>query len=257
MSRLEQASRPTAKLLPKSAAAQLLAKCVRPIFTTLVNSLALGRNRIADRPDRPEIKSFFTRAAAAMCIAAGNVSFDDCRHVHVIVRDAQAFFDPNSPPAISIARLEITSFTFMLVCVPEPVCQMRSGNWSSQLAGNHFVRSLHDELRQLRSQFPRSPDSPARKPSSDAKRPNHLRRHSVAPNIEMQQRALRLRSPITLEGTSIFPCCQIRCELLIAGSWIFDCAGGIGMSGTKMEISSCAGTDYYTALLSEKTMPPR
>ena len=38
------------------------------------------------------------------------------------------FFDPISPPAISIARFEITSFTFMLVWVPLPVCQMRRGN---------------------------------------------------------------------------------------------------------------------------------
>jgi hypothetical protein len=27
------------------------------------------------------------------------------------------------PPAISMARLEMTSLTFMLVWVPEPVCQ--------------------------------------------------------------------------------------------------------------------------------------
>ena len=32
-----------------------------------------------------------------------------------------------------MARLEITSFTFMLVWVPLPVCQMRSGNWSLSL----------------------------------------------------------------------------------------------------------------------------
>ena len=40
-------------------------------------------------------------------------------------------FDPSSPPRISIARLEITSLAFMLVCVPEPVCQTTSGKWSS------------------------------------------------------------------------------------------------------------------------------
>ena len=31
-------------------------------------------------------------------------------------------FEPSSPPAISIARFETTSFTFMFVWVPEPVC---------------------------------------------------------------------------------------------------------------------------------------
>ena len=29
---------------------------------------------------------------------------------------------PISPPASSMARLEITSLTFMFVCVPLPVC---------------------------------------------------------------------------------------------------------------------------------------
>jgi hypothetical protein len=32
-----------------------------------------------------------------------------------------------------MARFEMTSFTFMLVCVPLPVCQMRNGNWSYSL----------------------------------------------------------------------------------------------------------------------------
>jgi len=37
------------------------------------------------------------------------------------------FFDPISPPASSIARLEMTSLTFMLVCVPLPVCRSAKG----------------------------------------------------------------------------------------------------------------------------------
>src|SRR5258708_1333425 len=36
-----------------------------------------------------------------------------------------------TPPAISMARLEMTSLTFMLVCVPLPVCQTRRGKCSS------------------------------------------------------------------------------------------------------------------------------
>src|SRR3990167_2065390 len=35
---------------------------------------------------------------------------------------------PRSPPRSSLARLASTSLTFMLVCVPEPVCQTTSGN---------------------------------------------------------------------------------------------------------------------------------
>ena len=38
-----------------------------------------------------------------------------------------------TPPRISIARLAMTSFEFMLDCVPEPVCQTTSGKLSSNL----------------------------------------------------------------------------------------------------------------------------
>ena len=43
------------------------------------------------------------------------------------------FLLPISPPASSIARFEMTSLAFMLVCVPLPVCQMRNGNSASSL----------------------------------------------------------------------------------------------------------------------------
>ena len=43
------------------------------------------------------------------------------------------FLLPSAPPSISFARFAITSLTFMLDCVPEPVCQTTSGKWSSSL----------------------------------------------------------------------------------------------------------------------------
>jgi hypothetical protein len=54
------------------------------------------------------------------------VSFEDCD------RFTSSFgwigvFDPSSPPARSIARLEMTSFAFMFDWVPEPVCHTDSG----------------------------------------------------------------------------------------------------------------------------------
>jgi hypothetical protein len=66
-------------------------------------------------------------SAAAMCIAVGNVSFDDCDMLTSSL-GCTGCLEPSSPPASSMARLEITSFTFMLVCVPLPVCQTESGN---------------------------------------------------------------------------------------------------------------------------------
>ena len=63
-----------------------------------------------------------TSSTAAMFIAVGNVSFDDCDMLTWSFGWIGVLL-PRSPPAISIARLEITSLTFMLVWVPEPVCQ--------------------------------------------------------------------------------------------------------------------------------------
>ena len=44
------------------------------------------------------------------------------RHVHVVVGVDGLLASPCSPPASSMARFEITSLTFMFVCVPLPVC---------------------------------------------------------------------------------------------------------------------------------------
>jgi hypothetical protein len=46
--------------------------------------------------------------------------------VDVVVR-VDGGFAAHRPPSISIARLAMTSLAFMLVCVPEPVCQTTSG----------------------------------------------------------------------------------------------------------------------------------
>ena len=48
-----------------------------------------------------------------------------------------------------MARLAITSLAFMLLCVPEPVCQTTSGKWSSSLPRDHLVGRLHDRAGDL------------------------------------------------------------------------------------------------------------
>ena len=61
-----------------------------------------------------------------MCMAVGKVSLEDC-DLFTSSLGWTGFFEPMTPPAISIARLEITSLPFMFDCVPEPVCQTTSG----------------------------------------------------------------------------------------------------------------------------------
>ena len=83
-----------------------------------------------------------------MCIAVGKVSLDDC-DMFTSSFGWTGFLRAHRPPAISMARLEITSLTFMLVCVPLPVCQTRSGKWSSSLPAMTSSAALADRGRHL------------------------------------------------------------------------------------------------------------
>ena len=68
---------------------------------------------------------------AATCMAVGKVSLEDCERLTSSLGWIGVLL-PSSPPASSMARLEITSLTFMFDCVPLPVCQTTSGKWSSR-----------------------------------------------------------------------------------------------------------------------------
>jgi hypothetical protein len=58
---------------------------------------------------------------AAMCIVVGKVSLEDCPMLTWSLGWTGILL-PSWPPASWIARLLITSLTFMLDWVPDPVC---------------------------------------------------------------------------------------------------------------------------------------
>lgn len=58
---------------------------------------------------------------------------------------------PRSPPSSSLARLASTSFIFILLWVPEPVCQI-AGELLRVLSGQHFVSGGGDRPGFLRRQ---------------------------------------------------------------------------------------------------------
>ena len=78
--------------------------------------------------------------------------------------------EPMTPPLSSMARLEMTSLAFMLVCVPLPVCQMRSGNWSSRAPLATSPAACSMSAASLASSLPRSrlteADAPLRTPKA-------------------------------------------------------------------------------------------
>ena len=95
-------------------------------------------------------------STAAMCMAVGKVSLDDCDMLTWSLGWI-GVLDPITPPASSMARLAITSLAFMLVWVPLPVCHTRSGNWSSSVPLVTSAAACDDELGQRSgSSTPRS-----------------------------------------------------------------------------------------------------
>ena len=117
--------------------------------------LGLGVQRVAQRLDRRAAGVAVSSSTAAMCMAVGKVSLDDCDMLTSSF-GWTGFLLPISPPAISMARLAMTSLAFMLVCVPLPVCQMRSGKWSSSLPSMTSSAAVTMRSASCPSSLPRS-----------------------------------------------------------------------------------------------------
>ena len=66
-------------------------------------------------------------STAATCMAVGNVSLDDWA-AFTSSFGCTGRLLPSGWPVSWLARLAMTSFTFMLDWVPDPVCQTCSGN---------------------------------------------------------------------------------------------------------------------------------
>ncbi len=105
--------------------------------------VGLGGQRVAQRLERRQQPHSASASTAATLIAVGKTSFDDW------LRLTSSFGwtsrpSPSGPPRSCEARLASTSFMFMLLCVPEPVCQTESGNSRVVAAGEHLVGSGDD-----------------------------------------------------------------------------------------------------------------
>ena len=82
------------------------------------------------RAETDGMRRCFTLTAAAIYMAEGKESFDDCAMLTWSLGCTGALL-PSAVPASWQQRFEITSFTFMLNCVPLPVIHTCSGNMSA------------------------------------------------------------------------------------------------------------------------------
>ena len=140
-----------------------------------------------------------------MCIAVGNVSFDDC-DMFTSSFGWIGFFEPRSPPASSIARFEITSLTFMFVCVPLPVCQTESGNSSSSLPAMTSSAARTMSVGLLVGQLAEVPVHERGGLLEDRHAADHGLGHAVVADREVVQATAGSARPSTgRPGTSIGP----------------------------------------------------
>src|SRR6185295_13689351 len=99
---------------------------VRPILTIAAKLSAFAAS-VDCSASSAGSRSRATVSAEATFIAVGNTSLDDWPRLTSSF-GCTSLASPRSPPKSSDARLASTSLTFMLVCVPDPVCQTASGN---------------------------------------------------------------------------------------------------------------------------------
>ena len=121
-----------------------------------------------------------------------------------------------------MARFEMTSFAFMLLCVPDPVCQTTSGNSSSSLpsitscaaammtSARDFIELAKGDIRLRRALL------------DDAERMDKRQRHPLAANLEVAEAPLRLSAPIVI-------------------GWHFDRAECVGLCARGLRRGSCSG----------------
>ena len=172
---------------------------VRPILVMLRVGLGLGRPGRCGGGGWPGRSRWVISSTAAMCMAVGKVSLDDWDMLTSSLGWTGSF-EPITPPAISMARLEITSLAFMLLCVPLPVCHTLRGNWSFELALGHLAGRGHDQCRLLRGHLAQVGVDLGRRLLQHPDGPDQRERHPVVPDGEMVERAGRLGTPVPVGG---------------------------------------------------------
>ena len=136
-------------------------------------------------------------SSVAMCITAGNTSFDDWLRLTSSLGWI-GFLEPTTPPASWMARLAITSLAFMFDCVPEPVWNTTSGNSAVPAAVDHFLRRANDQVGLVRRRAaPSSTLARAAHCLTSAERANDRPSPAEARDAdrEIVDGALRLRAP--------------------------------------------------------------
>src|SRR6266403_4484611 len=130
-------------------------RCVRPVLTTSIHSLALV-SMAAASASACGSRCSSNSSTAAMYIAVGKVSFDDCP-ILTLSFGCTGDLLPILPPSSWTARFDSTSLTFMFDCVPDPVCRSEEHTSELQSRRDLVCRLLLEKKKNTRERvFSRS-----------------------------------------------------------------------------------------------------
>ena len=132
-------------------------------------------------------------------MAVGKVSFDDWDMLTSSLGWTGSF-EPSTPPASSMARLEMTSLAFMFDWVPLPGLPDAEREVVVQLAVGHLEGGGDDEGRLLRRHLAEVGVDLGRGLLQDADGPDQRFGHPVVADREVVQRARRLGPPVAVGG---------------------------------------------------------
>jgi hypothetical protein len=104
---------------------------VRPFLTRCAKASAFLSSS-ACSSSRAGIRRWWISSTAAICMTVGNVSLELCPILQWSFGWI-GLLPPRVPVRAKLARPAMTSLAFMLLCVPDPVCQTASGNWSARV----------------------------------------------------------------------------------------------------------------------------
>ena len=102
-------------------------RCVRPIFTWRSHARAFAASDFASASSAGTRRSWIATAPAT-CMAVGKVSLELWPQLTSSF-GCSGIFEPMGLPCETLATFAITSLTFMLVLVPEPVWKTSIGKW--------------------------------------------------------------------------------------------------------------------------------
>ena len=193
---------------------------VRPILTMSAKAARLVGERAAQRRAGPAAGRWRSPSTAATCIAVGKTSLDDWPQVDVVVRVHAGAPRRARRPAARDARLASTSFMFMLVCVPEPVCQTESGNSPACAPASTSSAARAMASASGASSRPSSRVD-ARRDALDA-RQRHQQRLAACARSEMRK--------CSSERCVCAPHSALGGHLDVAEGVVFDSSGGHGIS---------------------------